>query len=120
MEMLNDLNGRLVNWWRAVRDWPEEFGWLVEQTPRSRDEFRWACAAVDDQALPDVRRALAFHILISQCINAGDNSLAGGSWMRGFNPSVGSLYRHRAGEIAALSERIRDVQLENSDALGLL
>ena len=120
MEMLNDLNGRLVNWWRVVRDSPCEFGWLVEHTPRSRDEFRWACAAVDDQELPDVRRALAFHVLISQCINAGDNSLAGGSWMRGFNPSVGSLYRHRAGEIAALSERIRDVQLENSDALGLL
>lgn len=120
VEILNDLNGRVVNWWRMVRDCPNEFGYMVEHTPISRDEFKWACAAVDDQALPDIRRALAFHILISQCITAGDNHLTGGTWRRHFNPAVGSFSGHSAGEIALLAERIRDVQLENTDALGLL
>ena len=120
IEILNDLNGRVVNWWRVVRDQPDDFGWLIEHTPRSRAEFQWACAAVDDQELPEIRRALAFQILIGQCINAGDNSLAGGSWQRGIDPKANNLFRHRAEEIAALAERMRDVQLENIDALALL
>ena len=120
LEMLNDLNGRVVNWWRVVRDSPCEFGRLVEHTPFSRDEYLWACAAVDDQELPAIRRALAFHVLISQCITAGDNRLSGKSWNRRFDPAVGSIARHSSGEIAALSERMRNVQLENSNALDLL
>ncbi len=103
LEMLNDLNGRIINWWRMVRDCPDEFGYLVEHTPRSRNEFRWACAAVDDQALPDIRRALAFHILVSQSIHFGDNG-AEGSWLRGFNPAVGSMCHFSAAEIARLGE----------------
>ena len=120
LEMLNDRNGRVVNGWRVVRNFPGEFGRLVEHTPFSRDEYRWACAAVDDQALPDIQRALAFHIVISQCITAGDNRLNGGSWNRRFNPAVGSISRRSAGDIVRLAKRMRDVQLENSDALGLL
>ena len=119
VELLNDLNGRVVNWWRMVRDCPDEFGYLVEHTPRSRDEFRWACAAVDDRALPDIRRALAFHILVSQCINAGDNSLSGGSWRRRFKPE-GKKDGDFIPKVACLSARLRDVQLENTDALDLL
>ena len=75
---------------------------------------------MDDQALPDIQRALAFHMVISQCITAGDNRLNGGSWNRRFNPAVGSISRRSAGDIVRLAKRMRDVQLENSDALGLL
>ena len=120
VELLNDLNGRVVNWWRVVRDQPEEFGWLVEHTPLSRDEFRWACAAVDDQELPDIRRALAFHVLISQCINVGDNSLSGGSWRRKISTHLWSKGRWTAGQIQNLAGRLMEVQLENTDGLALL
>ena len=40
-EALNDLNRRVINWWRVVRDQPEEFGWRVEMTPKSRVEYQW-------------------------------------------------------------------------------
>ncbi len=120
LEMLNDLNGRLVNWWRVVRDQPEEFGWLVEHTPISRDEYIWAARAVDDPGLPAIRRALAFHVLISQCINVGDNRLAGGSWRRRFSTHHWSKDRCTAVQIQSLAARLLEVQLENSDALGLL
>ena len=120
IEMLNDRNGRVVNWWRVVRDFPGEFGRLVEHTPLSRDEFRWACGAVDDQALPDIRRALAFHIIVNQCLTHGDNRATSGCWIRRFNPAISKPVRHSAGDIASLAERMRNVQLENSDALGLL
>ena len=121
VEILNDLNDRVVNWWRVVRDQPEEFGWLVEQTPRSRAEFQWACAAVDDQELPAIRRALAFQVLVTQCINGGDNSLSGGSWNRKLKPPNGTYpSRFTSAAISLLGGRLRDVQLENIDALDLL
>ena len=40
-EVLNVLNRRVINRWRVVRDQPEEFGWLVEMTPKSRVEYQW-------------------------------------------------------------------------------
>ena len=119
-EMLNDRNGRVVNWWRAVRDQPDEFGWLVEHTPFSRDEFRWACAAVDDSDLPDIRRALAFHILVSQCINQGDNSLSPSSWRRRFQGCNTPPNPHQPAEIVFMARRLQAVQLEHLDGLTLL
>ena len=116
-EMLNDRNSRLINWWRMVRDCPDEFGYLVEHTPRSRYEFAWACAAVDDLALPDIRRALTFHILVSESIISGDGRISPSAWRRAFNPATGSVYRHNSAAIARLAERMGDVQLENTDAL---
>ena len=89
-EILNDRNGRLVNWWRQVRDQPEELGWLVEHTPRRKAEFAWACQAVDDPELPALRRALALHILLDQSISGGDN-IKPYSWARGVHPGGGRL-----------------------------
>ena len=119
VEVLNDLNGRVVNWWRAVRDQPEEFGWLVEHTPFSREEYVWACGAVDDLGLPPLRRALAFHILVTQCINHGDNSLSQGSWRRRFQDYM-LRHPHQQAEIVFMARRLQTVQLESVDAVMLI
>ena len=121
LEILNDLNDRIINWWRAVRDYPDEFGYLVEHTPLSRAEYAWAVGAIDDLSLPPLRRALAFHICIDQNIGGGDGELSvNHGWARAFNPAVGSIARHFKAEVAALGERLRYVQLENTDGLKLL
>ena len=39
VEVLNDLNQRVVNWLRVVRDYTEDFGSLVEKTPISPVEY---------------------------------------------------------------------------------
>lgn len=70
-EIYNDLNGRLVNWWLAVRDEPDEFARLVRLTPRSEQLYEEAIEQVDDESLPPIRRALAFHILLSYGIDKG-------------------------------------------------
>ena len=38
IEILNDANERIVNWWRIVRDEAEEFGRLIDFSPFSRAE----------------------------------------------------------------------------------
>ena len=119
VEILNDLNERLIGWWRAVRDQPEEFGWLVEHTPRSQVEFAWACAAVDDPELPALRRALALHILLDQSLGSGDDRKPY-DWGRFFTPEKGSIAHHNRADIARLSERLRLVQLDCRDALAVL
>ena len=119
LEMLNDLNQRVINWWRVVRDQTDEFGRLVEMTPRSRVEYQWALTAMDDESLPPVRRALAFHIAVDQSLTNSDNA-GGSSWNRRFNPSIGSIAYHTRNEIHRLSSRLRTVQLECVDACVLL
>ena len=64
LEILNDLNGRVINWWRAVRDEPDEFGYLVEHTPLSRDEFGWARNNIDNPDLTPSPRSSLSHCCV--------------------------------------------------------
>ena len=118
IEILNDANGRIVNWWRIVRDEPEEFGRLIDFSPFSRAEFRWAMANMDNPELTPLRRALAFHVAVEQSVVHCDNR--SGGWGRKITPAVGSVARIRAANIAAIADRLRDVQLECQDACDLL
>ena len=119
VELFNDLDERLINWWRVVRDEPEEFGFLVENTPQSRSEFERMIVRVDDESLPPIQRALAFHVMLAQSIQHG-TEVEPGNWRRAMNPSVGSLGRWRSSRVAALAKRLWSVQLECRDAVELL
>lgn len=44
-EVMNDLNQRVINWRRIVRDQPENFGRLVEMPPIPRVKYQWALMA---------------------------------------------------------------------------
>ena len=117
-EMLNDLNGRVVNWWRVVRDQPEEFARLVDYTPNSHAEFVASLANMDDESLPPIRRALAFHVVVSQSMNSGDN-VTQGAWRRVFNGTAGAHTWGRE-RMGALAQRLARVQLECRDAIEVL
>ena len=72
LEILNDRNDRIINWWRAVRDEPEEFAYLIENTPYSRAEYDRAWENLDNEELTALQRALAFHIVVEQGLSKGD------------------------------------------------
>ena len=116
-EILNDLNERAINWWRVVRDHLDEFGMLLEATPYARREYEWAIANLDNQAIGPVRRALAFHVAIHQSVVRSDSKFA---WGVALNIRTGSRGIWRYDRVAALAERLRQVQLECRDALELL
>ena len=120
MEIINDINERVINWWRVVRDQPEEFGWLVENTPVSRSDFTNAIEELDDMTLTPIRRALAFHTCITQSITSGDNNLRYSQWRRHLSPDIGSLGKWRSERVARLAYRMFNVQLENCNAIDLL
>ena len=118
-ELVNDINDRVINWWGQVRDRPAKFGWLTENTPRSRKALEWAISAVDDPEETQLYRALAFHIMVSQSMNSGDNCRAASDWKRTLTPRK-SGFQHDQEDFQLLSERLRNVQLDNTDALKLL
>ena len=88
LEVLNDLNRRVINWLRVGRDQPDDFGRLVEKTPISRVEYQWALTAMDDESLPPLRRALAFHIVVDQSIPRSDTT-SKSSWRCVYKPDSG-------------------------------
>ena len=111
-EVVGDADDRIVDWWRAVRDHPAEFGRLVELTPRSRTLYEEAWEMVQAWAEPDLlRRALAVHV----CLHYGI--------MHGLGyPGFASL-QHGQGfsrrDIDRLAKRMRSVQIETIDAVAL-
>ena len=87
LEVLNDLNRRVINWLRVGRDQPDDFGRLVEKTPISRVKYQWALTAIGDETLPPLRRALAFHIVVDQSIPRSDTA-SKSSWRCGYKPAT--------------------------------
>ena len=116
-EIYNDINRRLVNWWRVVKYQGEELARLVELTPNSRDEFELAREQVDDMRLAPIERALAYQIIITQGTNAGD---AHTGWKLHISPNVTSVKPYMSHRIAALGMRMREVQIENLPGVEVL
>ena len=114
-EIYNDLDGRAVNWWRVLRERTEEFIHLVTLTPHSRAEYERARGMLGD--LDDLQRAWAFHIAVAQSVNC---SLTAGKKEWIISRSGNSFRTWRKERIEPLVTRMRDVQLENKDAIELL
>ena len=129
VEIVNDKNARLINWWRTVRDNPDQLAHLVAMTPGSRDEYQWAKAHMDGclgncnchirqqfGECPPLYQALAFHTVLRDGITKGDGVT---NWFRVFSIARG---QSRSAELdwQALTMRLRSVQIENCDAIALL
>ena len=112
IEIYNDLDGRIVNWWRMVRHERQELGRLIEGIPHSEKEFAWAKGKVDNSSASDLERASAFYILATQTIA---QDMRNGGWKTHYHTSGGSrtisCARWKAKRVDALCERIWDVQL---------
>ena len=114
-EILNDLNDRIINWWRVARDHADEFGVFVESTPLSRREHQWGLKHLDDA--DPIRRALAFHVVVQQGLINSDVKTG---WASRYTMNKGSHGLWKYERVAALAKRLRRVELECTDALVLL
>ena len=119
VEIANDRNSRLVNWWRCLRDDTDELLRLVTLTPNARDAFCEATDRIDDPALSDLERAAAFHIVIAQAYGSDDSQLTRGNWMVRFLTAPQAHKRQHA-RLLAVANRIIDIQIENRCAVELL
>lgn len=106
VEVLNDLNGEIINFFRILQDRKtfKEFLHRVKWTPYSLDELRHAIRVrtLLEVATP-VERAWAMFVIGSQAINGHADSE--GNWSRTFIPTRGRLNANRNEGMAQVTSR---------------
>lgn len=116
-EILNDVDGNVVNFYRVLREQPDELERVVRLTPYARDEF---AAATFSEDLDDVERARRWWIRCQQSFAHTGTSATGWSTSikRGSNNARTVL--NRIDRFADAAERLMHVTIENRDALALI
>lgn len=116
LETVNDLNGRIVNYFQVLRDCPDELIRVIDLTPWARSEYETSWQESDDP-IEDARR---FHIMCWMSIH-------GGPVPTGFRHqlSIASRYATPATDILrhdlwTVARRLKNVQVLSGDALELI
>lgn len=119
METVNDLDGDLMNFWRVLRDRPQDLARVMDLTPHSRAE---QSAAYDLTDCDDLERARRVWVLLSQ----GRGSTLRKTGWRFYRDPAGSscsmpdylsAYTERVPPVAT---RLHGVSLECRDALEVI
>lgn len=125
LEVYNDLNKGVTNFWRVLRD-PEQFEQLqrlITLTPYSRAEFLDACAGWEAETDP-VQRAYRYYVRVRMAFSANDTGSLGWSFCRteskrGISASV-SKWLTVLEDLPQIHARWRGVQVECDDFRSIL
>ena len=127
-EIVNDLDGHAVAFWRAVRDHTAELARRCAATPSARDELAACRAALAAGGFTDpVEHARCFAVaaqqsLYSQAPNpAFSPATAKGTWRRHFSTGGGADWeRTRTADWQTLADRLDSVQIDNTDGVKVI
>ncbi|MFC3243268.1 DNA adenine methylase [Gordonia humi] len=117
-EVVNDLDGNLMVFWRVLRDQPEELARACALTPHSREER--ALALDFDGELPDLERARR---VWSALVQGRHGTLKGTGWRWDKKSDAHPMPRRMSAMVDrmdAVATRLRGVSLENRDALEVI
>lgn len=125
VETYNDFDGELVNFFRVLREKPDELIYQISLTPFSREEY---CIAILDTTtdLSDIERARRFYIKARQTRTGLAQSASLGRWANCKNTSrngmSGVVSRWLGGTegLLDIAERLIRVQIENRPAIEVI
>lgn len=109
VETYNDINSDVVNFFRVLRNKPDALIMLLNLTPYARQEFYSARNYISFETC-DLERARKFFVKHQQSF-AG----RGRDFGYGVMKSQASTFKNKIEKLKAISERLRDVQIENKD-----
>ena len=114
-EILNDVDSLLVNFYRVLRERPEELEYACRLTPYAREEF--TRADLTEDGLTDVKRARRYWVRLSQSFahTASDQTGWSTSIRRGSNNARTAW--NRIERFRDIADRLSTVTLEHRDAL---
>jgi DNA adenine methylase len=125
VETYNDIDGELVNFFRVLRDNPDELTRLIGLTPFSREEFHLAVEASTSE-LPAAERARRFYVRARQTRTGLAQTATLGRWANckktsraGMSGAV-SRWLGAVDALPAIAERLLRVQIENRPALDVV
>lgn len=120
-EILNDLDGEVVNLFKCIRDNSEELARLIYYTPYSREEYKESY----DRSGTDIEKARQF-LIRANMARAGMQYYSS-SW-RHSGPVLGAQCKQRVTgdwnrvpqHIIEASARLKDAEIENMEAFKLI
>ena len=123
IEIINDLDGEVVNVFRQLRDRGEELVRAIEFTPYAHEEFV-ACLGDVGEA-DDLERARRFLVRAMMAVNGVLAKGRGGfshsnTYSRGGREARVNRWVRYPARLEAVALRLRDVRIENRDAIELL
>lgn len=117
IETVNDLNEDVVNFFRVLRDHPEELKRAIELTPFARSEYE----AAYEEASEPIEKARRFSVRCWQgfgCSNLYKNGFKTGQQSNSPNPA--KAWDKMPTIIIEAAERLKGVQIENLPAVELI
>lgn len=118
-EVINDLDGSVVTFWRVLRDRHDELVEVLQLTPYAREEYLW-CRDGRDRPMDDIERARDFFVRCNMAFNASTAGVGFSPSGRGKQGKAATFVRRIDERLAQVAERIRGVEIENIDALELI
>lgn len=117
-EILNDVDGNLVNFFRVLRSRPDDLELACRLSPYARDE--WRAADLEDPSIDELERARRWWVLSSQSFGqvAKVNTGWATSIERGSNNS--RSVTNRIARFLPAAERLATVAIENNDAVTVI
>lgn len=125
VETYNDIDGEVVNFFRVLRDKPDELIRVLSLTPFSREEFFMAIYG-QEEGITDVERARRFFIRARQVRTGLAQTATLGRWAncrqtsrRGMAGVISRWFGSVEG-LPEIAERLLRVQIENRPALDVI
>ena len=117
IETINDINGDVVNLFRVCREHPDELAQLVALTPYSREEYRASFKPTDDPIERARRTLVKYHQSFAR---SAQESNGWRNTQVSTGPSDAKVWNKLPELFGKISRRLKDAQIENSDALELI
>lgn len=117
IETVNDLHGEVVNFFKILRDNPEELQMKIKLTPYSREEYDLAYQELEN----DIERARRFCVRCWQgfgCANLYHNGFKSGQQSNSPNPA--RAWAELPVIMLQAAERLKGVQIENLPAIEII
>lgn len=124
VETYNDIDGEVVNFFRVLREFPEELTRVIALTPFSREEFYLSLQY--DAAVSPIERARRFFVRARQVRTGLAQTASLGRWANCKNTSragmsgVVSRWLGSVKSLPQVAERLLRVQIENRPATEVI
>ena len=123
IEIINDIDGNIVNVFKQLRNSPTKLISSIESTPYAREEFLQT--RNDDETLSDLERARRFLVEAMMSINGVLAGNKGGfsysnSYSRSGKEARVNRWKNFPKRLSDVANRLRDVRIENLNAIELL
>jgi len=114
-EVLNDHDGDLVNFFRVLRDYPDDLVRVCCLTPYSREEH--ALSKKRETGIDDIERARRFFVSVAQSFSGN----TGDTWSYAmYRTNKPRIWQNQCASLYQIADRLQSVYIECDDVLKVI